>query len=129
VQELAVGVDPVGADKDLQVSHQMGDDEEHQHEAADAHDVLLPEGRAPDFHQKIHEARIRDTTKPNLSSEGCRVKSALQNAASIRSADFPVPLYKLASFKEFGTLIHTNNAVGISRTTDVTVGDIVVLHI
>jgi hypothetical protein len=35
------------------------DDEGHQHEAADAHDVLLPEGRMPDFHQKIHEAAFR----------------------------------------------------------------------
>jgi hypothetical protein len=32
------------------------DDEGHQHEAADAHDVLLPEGRMPDFHEKIHAA-------------------------------------------------------------------------
>jgi hypothetical protein len=106
----------------------MGDDEEHQHEAADAHDVLLPEGRAPDFHKKIHEARIRDTTKPNLSSEGRRVKPAPPYLASIRSADFQAPLYKPANFKEFGTLIHANNAVGISRTTEATVGDIVVLH-
>jgi hypothetical protein len=32
------------------------ENEEHQHEAADAHDILLPEGRMPDFHQKIHAA-------------------------------------------------------------------------
>jgi hypothetical protein len=32
------------------------DDERHQHETADPHDVLLPEGRMPDFHEKIHAA-------------------------------------------------------------------------
>jgi hypothetical protein len=82
----------------------------------------------PDFHQKIHEARIRGTTKPNLSPEGHRVKPAPPYLASIRSADFQVLLHKSASFKEFATLIHANNAVGISRITDATVGDIVVLY-
>jgi hypothetical protein len=78
VQELAVSVDPIGADKDLQVSHQVNDDEEHQHEAADAHEVLLPEGRVPDFHKKIHEARTQGTAQRSLSPGRHRVKPAPQ---------------------------------------------------
>jgi hypothetical protein len=46
------------------------DDEEHQHEAADAHDVFLPEGRIPDFHQKIHEARTQGTTNSESIARG-----------------------------------------------------------
>jgi hypothetical protein len=56
VQELAVGVEPVGADEELKIPHHVRENEEHQREAADAHDVLLPEGRMPDFHEKIHAA-------------------------------------------------------------------------
>jgi hypothetical protein len=125
MQKLAVGVDPIGADEELKIPHQVGDDEEHQHEAADAHDVLLPEGRMPDFHQKIHGATSLKP-KPNLSPGDGRVKPAPPYPASIRSVDFRVPLHKPARFKEFVTLIHANNADGISRTTDAAAGDIVV---
>jgi hypothetical protein len=54
----------------LKVSHHVREDEEHQHEAADAHDVLLPEGRMPDFHQKIHEARTQVTTNSKSIARG-----------------------------------------------------------
>jgi hypothetical protein len=62
----------------------------------------------------------------NLSSAGGCVKPALPYLASIRSVDFQAPLHKPANFNEFATLILDNNAVGISRTTDATVDDIVV---
>ena len=35
-------------------------------------------------------------------------------------------MHKPVRFNEFATLIHANNAVGISRTTDAAAGDIVV---
>jgi hypothetical protein len=88
------------------------------------------------FPREEHQIFIKKFMKPvsgipqiqNLSPEGCRVKPAPPYLASIRSADFQVPLHKPARFKEFGTLIHANNAVGISRTTDATVGGIIVLY-
>jgi hypothetical protein len=63
---------------------------------------------------------------PNLSPGSGRVKPALHCTASIRSADFQVPLHQPARFNEFATLIHANNAVGISRTIDAAAGGIVV---
>jgi hypothetical protein len=42
---MAVGIDLIGADEDLQIPGQMAEDEKKQHAARDGHDILPSERR------------------------------------------------------------------------------------
>jgi len=43
LQEIAVFIELIGADEDLQIAGQMPDDEKHHHAASGGHDILLPQ--------------------------------------------------------------------------------------
>jgi hypothetical protein len=57
VQELAIAVDVIRLLKNLEVAHQVTDDEAHKDQACDGHEDLAADGGAEESSDKVHRGK------------------------------------------------------------------------